>query len=161
MSAFGLAKQIHVERREAQKYIDRYFERYPGVLEFMDRIRTQAHQDGYVETILGRRLHLPDINARNRMLQQAAERTAINAPMQGTAADIIKLAMIDVDRWLSNGDVDARMIMQVHDELVLEVKAGQAEAVAMELVRRMMNAVKLDVPLLVEAGIGDNWDQAH
>jgi DNA polymerase I len=161
MSAFGLAKQIHVERREAQQYIDRYFERYPGVLAFMDRIRTQAHQDGFVETIYGRRLYLPDINARNKMLQQAAERTAINAPMQGTAADIIKLAMLDVDQWLSQSKVDARMIMQVHDELVLEVKADQAESVAAELKNRMMSAGQLDVPLVVEAGIGANWDLAH
>jgi DNA polymerase-1 len=161
MSAFGLAKQIHVERREAQQYIDRYFERYPGVLEFMDRIRTQAHQDGFVETIFGRRLYLPDINARNKMLQQAAERTAINAPMQGTAADIIKLAMLDVDQWLAQEKIDARMIMQVHDELVLEVKSEIAESIAAELKTRMMQAASLDVPLVVEAGIGANWDLAH
>ena len=161
MSAFGLAKQIRVERYEAQDYIDRYFERYPGVLRYMDNIRQQAHEDGFVETVFGRRLYLPDINARNKMLQQAAERTAINAPMQGTAADIIKRAMLNVDQWLSDSDFDARMIMQVHDELIVEVRAEQADAVAEELKLRMMKAADLDVPLLVEAGIGDNWDQAH
>lgn len=161
MSAFGLAKQIKVERYEAQQYIDRYFERYPCVLEYMDRIREQAHQDGYVETVYGRRLYLPDINARNKMLQQAAERTAINAPMQGTAADIIKRAMLTVDNWLQGAEVDARMIMQVHDELILEVKEEQAETVAKTLTDLMMGAAELDVPLIVEAGIGDSWDEAH
>jgi len=161
MSAFGLAKQINVERYEAQDYIDRYFERYPGVLDYMDRTRQQAHQDGYVETIFGRRLYLPDINARNKMLQQAAERTAINAPMQGTAADIIKKAMLNVDAWLADSSVDATMIMQVHDELIVEVATEQTEAVAETLVEKMMSAVSLDVPLLVEAGIGNNWDEAH
>jgi len=161
MSAFGLAKQINVERYEAQDYIDRYFERYPGVLDYMDRTRQQAHQDGYVETIFGRRLYLPDINARNKMLQQAAERTAINAPMQGTAADIIKKAMLNVDAWLADSSVDATMIMQVHDELIVEVATEQTEAVAETLVEKMMSAVSLDAPLLVEAGIGNNWDEAH
>lgn len=161
MSAFGLAKQIQVERYEAQDYIDRYFERYPGVLDYMDRTRAQAHEDGFVETLFGRRLYLPDINARNKMMQQAAERTAINAPMQGTAADIIKKAMLNVDEWLSSSYPDARMIMQVHDELVVEVKAEQAEELAEQLCMQMMNAAELDVPLLVEAGIGDNWDEAH
>lgn len=161
MSAFGLAKQIQVERKEAQAYIDRYFERYPGVLEYMDNTRKQAHEDGFVETLFGRRLYLPDINARNKMLQQAAERTAINAPMQGTAADIIKKAMLSVDQWLADAQLDARMIMQVHDELVVEVVQDQAEEVASRLSDIMMQAARLDVPLLVEAGIGDNWDQAH
>ena len=161
MSAFGLAKQINVERYEAQDYIDRYFERYPGVLDYMGRTRQQAHQDGYVETIFGRRLYLPDINARNKMLQQAAERTAINAPMQGTAADIIKKAMLNVDAWLADSSVDATMIMQVHDELIVEVATEQTETVAEILVEKMMSAVSLDVPLLVEAGIGNNWDEAH
>jgi len=127
----------------------------------MDRTRQQAHQDGYVETIFGRRLYLPDINARNKMLQQAAERTAINAPMQGTAADIIKKAMLNVDAWLADSSVDATMIMQVHDELIVEVATEQTEAVAETLVEKMMSAVSLDVPLLVEAGIGNNWDEAH
>ncbi len=161
MSAFGLAKQIKVERKEAQAYIDRYFERYPGVLDYMDRIRAQAHDDGYVETVYGRRLYLPDINARNKMLQQAAERTAINAPMQGTAADIIKRAMLTVDTWLAETQLEACMIMQVHDELIVEAPASQAAEVAEELSSLMMGAANLDVPLIVEAGIGDNWDEAH
>lgn len=161
MSAFGLAKQIKVERYEAQDYIDRYFERYPGVLDYMDRVRAQAHQDGFVETVFGRRLYLPEINARNKMLQQAAERTAINAPMQGTAADIIKRAMLHVDDWLQASELDARMIMQVHDELIVEVAEADLEAVREGLIERMMSAAELDVPLIVEAGIGDNWDQAH
>lgn len=161
MSAFGLAKQIKVERYEAQQYIERYFERYPGVLKYMDRIRAQAHDTGYVETVFGRRLYLPDINARNKMLQQAAERTAINAPMQGTAADIIKKAMLAVDQALSGDKLDARMIMQVHDELVVEVAEAQVEQVRELLIEKMMSAAKLDVPLLVEAGVGNNWDEAH
>ena len=161
MSAFGLAKQIKVERYEAQQYIERYFERYPGVLEYMDRIRAQAHDTGFVETVFGRRLYLPDINARNKMLQQAAERTAINAPMQGTAADIIKKAMLAVDQTLADDKLDARMIMQVHDELVVEVAEAQVEQVREILIEKMMSAATLDVPLLVEAGVGSNWDEAH
>jgi len=162
MSAFGLARQLGVERKVAQEYIDRYFERYPGVLRYMDNIRKQAHEDGYVETLYGRRLYLPEINARNKQLQQAAERTAINAPMQGTAADIIKRAMIDVDQWLyENHADDAVMTMQVHDELIIEVREEVVEKVRDGLVQRMSAAAKLDVPLLVEAGVGDNWDQAH
>ena len=162
MSAFGLARQLDVERKVAQQYIDRYFERYPGVLTYMDNIRKQAHEDGYVETLFGRRLYLPEINARNKQLQQAAERTAINAPMQGTAADIIKFAMIEVERWLLAEYRDsARMTMQVHDELIIEVKEDAVEAVREGLIRRMSGAAKLAVPLLVEAGVGDNWDQAH
>jgi DNA polymerase-1 len=162
MSAFGLARQLDVGRKIAQQYIDRYFERYPGVLQYMDNIRKQAHNDGYVETLYGRRLYLPEINARNKQLQQAAERTAINAPMQGTAADIIKLAMIEVERWLLAEHPDtARMTMQVHDELILEVKAEAADEIREGLIKRMSGAVKLAVPLLVEAGVGDNWDEAH
>ncbi|WP_323754400.1 DNA polymerase I [Marinobacter sp.] len=162
MSAFGLARQLGVERKVAQEYIDRYFERYPGVLRYMDNIRKQAHEDGYVETLYGRRLYLPEINARNKQLQQAAERTAINAPMQGTAADIIKRAMIDVDQWLyENHADDAVMTMQVHDELIVEVREEAVDKVRDGLVQRMSAAAKLDVPLLVEAGVGDNWDQAH
>ncbi|WP_029654447.1 DNA polymerase I [Marinobacter daepoensis] len=162
MSAFGLARQLEVDRKTAQAYIDRYFERYPGVLTYMDNIRKQAHDDGYVETLYGRRLYLPEINARNKQLQQAAERTAINAPMQGTAADIIKRAMIDVDHWLRTEHAsDACMTMQVHDELIIEVREDAVENVRDGLVRRMSSAANLDVPLLVEAGIGDNWDQAH
>ncbi len=162
MSAFGLARQLDVERKVAQAYIDRYFERYPGVLDYMDNIRKQAHDDGFVETLFGRRLYLPEINARNKQMQQAAERTAINAPMQGTAADIIKRAMISVEAWLQKeyGE-DARMTMQVHDELILEVKEALVDEVREGLVQRMSAAAKLDVPLLVEAGVGDNWDEAH
>ncbi|OJS98136.1 DNA polymerase I [Marinobacter nauticus] len=162
MSAFGLARQLEVDRKTAQEYIDRYFERYPGVLKYMDNIRKQAHDDGYVETLFGRRLYLPEINARNKQLQQAAERTAINAPMQGTAADIIKRAMIDVDQWLRSEHADdACMTMQVHDELIIEVRDEALETVRKGLVQRMSAAAKLNVPLLVEAGTGDNWDQAH
>lgn len=162
MSAFGLARQLDVGRNQAQEYIDRYFERYPGVLRYMDNIRKQAHDDGYVETLFGRRLYLPEINARNKQMQQAAERTAINAPMQGTAADIIKRAMIDVERWLlENHADDARMIMQVHDELILEVRESAVDTIRKGLEERMSGAASLDVPLLVEAGVGDNWDEAH
>ncbi|KAA1172429.1 DNA polymerase I [Marinobacter salinexigens] len=162
MSAFGLSRQLDVERKVAQEYIDRYFERYPGVLRYMDNIRKQAHEDGFVETLFGRRLYLPEINARNKQLQQAAERTAINAPMQGTAADIIKRAMIDVENWLLTEHADtARMTMQVHDELILEVRESALVDIRDGLVRRMSSAADLDVPLLVEAGVGDNWDQAH
>ncbi len=161
MSAFGLAKQLHLGRNEAQQYIDRYFERYPGVADYMDRTRALAREQGYVETLFGRRLYLPEINARNKMRVQAAERTAINAPMQGTAADIIKKAMLSVDSWLGQGGADARMIMQVHDELVLEVKTDQVDAVCDQLCGLMSGAAELSVPLLVEAGVGDNWDEAH
>jgi DNA polymerase-1 len=161
MSAFGLAKQLHLGRHEAQQYIDRYFERYPGVQEYMDSTRALAKEQGYVETLFGRRLYLPEINARNKMRVQAAERTAINAPMQGTAADIIKKAMLAVDIWLQGGDTDARMVMQVHDELVLEVATGQVESVSAQLCELMSSAADLAVPLLVEAGAGNNWDEAH
>ncbi|BBB27902.1 DNA polymerase I [Amphritea japonica] len=161
MSAFGLGKQLGIGRNEAQKYIDHYFETYPGVQRYMDDIRLQAAENGYVETLFGRRLYLPEIKASNGMRRQAAERTAINAPMQGTAADIIKKAMVKVDRWLQSSDTGARMIMQVHDELILEVPEAELEAVSAELVELMQTAAKLDVPLLVEAGTGDNWDQAH
>jgi DNA polymerase-1 len=162
MSAFGLARQLDVERRVAQDYIDRYFERYPGVLAYMDNIRKQAHDDGFVETLFGRRLYLPEINARNKQVQQAAERTAINAPMQGTAADIIKRAMLDVENWLLTEHAgEAQMTMQVHDELILEVKESALETVREGLIQRMSAAAELDVPLLVEAGVGDNWDEAH
>jgi len=162
MSAFGLSRQLDVERKVAQQYIDRYFERYPGVLKYMDNIRKQAHDDGFVETLFGRRLYLPEINARNKQLQQAAERTAINAPMQGTAADIIKRAMVDVENWLLKDHADeARMTMQVHDELILEVKESALDKIRSGLEKRMSAAAELDVPLLVEAGAGDNWDEAH
>jgi DNA polymerase-1 len=161
MSAFGLAKQLNVGRNEAQDYIDTYFARYPGVQGYMERTREQAREQGYVETLFGRRLYLPEINAKNGMRRQAAERTAINAPMQGTAADIIKRAMVAVDQWLADSDVDARMIMQVHDELVLEVAEAQVEQACEQLKALMEGAASLDVPLIVEAGVGDNWEEAH
>ena len=161
MSAFGLAKQLGLGRNEAQEYIDLYFARYPGVADYMARTRELAHDTGYVETLKGRRLYLPEINAKNRQRQQAAERTAINAPMQGTAADMIKMAMLAVDGWLTGSTIDARMIMQVHDELVFEVEAGAVDELC-ETVGKLMSEVGLlDVPLLVEAGTGDNWDEAH
>ncbi len=161
MSAFGLAKQLHVGRNQAQQYIELYFERYPGVKNYMERTRYEAAEKGYVETLMGRRLYLPEINSSNGMRRQAAERTAINAPMQGTAADIIKRAMIDVAEWLATSGLDARMIMQVHDELVLEVAEAQVDVVAAGLKAKMEAATVLSVPLLVEVGVGDNWDQAH
>nr|WP_314417173.1 DNA polymerase I [uncultured Pseudomonas sp.] len=161
MSAFGLAKQIGVDRKQSQAYIDRYFARYPGVLEYMERTRTQAAEQGYVETIFGRRLYLPDINAKNPALRKGAERTAINAPMQGTAADIIKKAMVAVDNWLTASGLDARVILQVHDELVLEVREDLVDQVRDEVRIHMSEAAKLDVPLLVEVGVGNNWDEAH
>ncbi len=161
MSAFGLARQLHLGRHEAQQYIERYFERYPGVADYMERTRAVAREQGYVETLFGRRLYLPEINARNKMRAQAAERTAINAPMQGTAADIIKKAMLAVDHWLQQGEADARMIMQVHDELVFEVATDEAEPVREQICHLMSEAAELSIPLLVEAGVGNNWDEAH
>jgi len=161
MSAFGLAKQIGVDRKQSQAYIDRYFARYPGVLAYMERTRAQAAEQGYVETIFGRRLYLPDINAKNPALRKGAERTAINAPMQGTAADIIKKAMVAVDHWLAESGLDAKVILQVHDELVLEVREDLVDTVREEIRQHMSQAVTLDVPLLVEVGVGDNWDEAH
>ena len=161
MSAFGLAKQIGCDRKQAQAYIDRYFARYPGVLAYMERTREQAGEQGYVETLFGRRLYLPEIHSKNQGLRKGAERTAINAPMQGTAADIIKLAMIKVDDWLSSSGVDARVILQVHDELVLEVRDEQVPQVRETVCRLMSEAAELSVPLLVEAGVGSNWDEAH
>ncbi|WP_409260390.1 DNA polymerase I [Pseudomonas putida] len=161
MSAFGLAKQIGVDRKQSQDYIDRYFARYPGVLAYMERTRAQAAEQGFVETLFGRRLYLPDINAKNPALRKGAERTAINAPMQGTAADIIKRAMVNVDNWLSASGLDARVILQVHDELVLEVRADLVEQVKDEIRTHMSSAAQLDVPLVVEAGVGSNWDEAH
>ncbi|MCP9340239.1 DNA polymerase I [Stutzerimonas xanthomarina] len=161
MSAFGLAKQIDVSRGEAQAYIDRYFARYPGVLAYMERTRTQAAEQGYVETLFGRRLYLPEINSKNGAMRKGAERTAINAPMQGTAADIIKRAMIAVDNWLQESGLDARVILQVHDELVVEVREDLVEQVRAQILPLMSAAAQLDVPLLVEAGVGNNWDEAH
>jgi DNA polymerase-1 len=161
MSAFGLARQLGVGRGEAQDYMARYFSRYPGVREFMDRVREQAHRDGYVETVFGRRLHLDYIHSRNQAQRAGAERAAINAPMQGTAADIIKRAMIAVDGWLLGKDAVARMLMQVHDELVLEVRADAVEEIVAGLRERMAHAAELSVPLVVDVGVGANWDEAH
>ncbi|MCG5532956.1 DNA polymerase I [Halorhodospira sp. 9621] len=163
MSAWGLGRQLGIPRDEAQTYIDRYFERYPGVRTFMDRAREQAREQGFVETVFGRRLHVPEIHSRNRQRREYAERTAINAPMQGTAADVIKRAMIDVDALLAERFPEARLVMQVHDELVLEVPAGQETTIGDE-VRRLMTAADggmLSVPLEVEVGVGDDWEQAH
>ncbi|TVS15068.1 MAG: DNA polymerase I [Gammaproteobacteria bacterium] len=161
MSAFGLARQLGIARGEAQAYIDRYFERYPGVREYMDRTRAQAREQGYVETLFGRRLYLPEIRVQNQQRRQAAERTAINAPMQGSAADIIKRAMIDLDGWMQATGPDALMIMQVHDELVFEVAEDAAEALGETVRERMQAAAELAVPLLVDVGVGANWDEAH
>ena len=161
MSAFGLGKQLGISRGQAQEYVDLYFDRYPGVKKFMDDIREHAREAGFVETEFGRRLYLPEINDRNVQRRQYAERSAINAPMQGTAADVIKRAMISVQDWLVSKQVPARMIMQVHDELVLEVKAESAETVREDLVSLMSSAAELAVPLKVAAGIGKNWDEAH
>ena len=161
MSAFGLARELKIERGEAQAYVDLYFERYPGVRAFMDRTRQVAREQGYVTTVFGRRLYLPDIKSRNAQVRQYAERSAINAPMQGTAADIIKRAMLAVDGWIDRKRVAARLIMQVHDELVLEVETSAAEAAARTLTALMEEAADLAVPLKVEAGIGGNWDEAH
>jgi DNA polymerase-1 len=161
MSAFGLAQQLNIERADAQEYIDLYFDRYPGVKAYMDETRKLAHEQGYVETVFGRRLYLPEINSGNGMRRQYAERTAINAPMQGTAADLIKMAMLSVDKWIESEAPGVRMIMQVHDELIFEIPEKQVEA-ASESIRSLMNNVaKLRVPLLVDVGVGNNWDQAH
>jgi DNA polymerase-1 len=161
MSAFGLANQIGVSRGEAGEYIERYFEKYPGVRTYMDETQALADEKGYVETLFGRRLYLPDIHAGNGMLRKAAQRTAINAPMQGTAADIIKRAMIDIQNWLNEGSVDARMLLQVHDELVFEVSERDLPLLADGVRFRMVSAAALDVPLVVDIGTGKNWDEAH
>ena len=161
MSAFGLARQLNIGRKQAADYIELYFQRYPGVQHYMNNIRHSAAEFGYVETYFGRRLYLPEISSSNGMRRQAAERTAINAPMQGTAADIIKLAMISVDDWLQNSDLDSVIIMQVHDELVLEVPEQELEIVSAGLAQRMELATSLKVPLVVDVGVGDNWDEAH
>jgi len=161
MSAFGLSKQLGITRYKAQEYIERYFERYPGVQEYMERTRALAAEQGYVETLFGRRLYLPEIKSRNGARRQAAERTAINAPMQGTAADIIKRAMITVDAWLQESGLPARMVMQVHDELVFEVQEEAVDTLVAELRKQMEAAATLSVPLVVDTGVGDNWDEAH
>ena len=161
MSAFGLGRQLDISRSEAQEYMDTYFSRYPGVRVFMEKIREQAREQGYVETLFGRRLYLPEINASNMMRRQGAERAAINAPMQGTAADIIKIAMIKVDNWLQTDKPGARLVMQVHDELVLEVEENQLESVRDGVIKHMSAAAELEVPLIVDAGFGKDWDTAH
>lgn len=162
MSAFGLSQQIGVERREAQRYMDLYFERYPGVLDYMERTRKQASEQGYVETLDGRRLYLPEINSKNAIRRKASEREAINAPMQGTAADIIKKAMIAVDNWICNEcPDDVHMIMQVHDELVFEVRESYLENANIMIHKLMESSMELAIPLKVEVGVGNNWDEAH
>jgi DNA polymerase-1 len=161
MSAFGLANQLNISRGDAQGYVDRYFEKYPGVRSYMDETQALADEKGYVETLFGRRLYLPGIHAGNGMIRKAAQRTAINAPMQGTAADIIKQAMIDIDHWLSIANLKARMVLQVHDELVFEVAEQDVELLISGVEFRMTSAAALDVPLVVDVGIGNNWDEAH
>ncbi len=161
MSAFGLARNLGIARGEAQDYIALYFSRYPGVREFMERTRQQARERGYVETVFGRRLYLENINARNQGLRAGAERAAINAPMQGTAADIIKRAMVDIDGWLAPHRDAAKMVLQVHDELVFEVEAAFLDTLLAEVPQRMAAAAQLRVPLVVDSGVGDNWDEAH
>jgi DNA polymerase-1 len=162
MSAFGLARQLGIARGQAQQYVDLYFERYPGVRRYMDETRRRAREQGFVTTVFGRRLYLPEINSRNAQQRQYAERSAINAPMQGTAADIIKRAMIGVNRWIDDERPSARLIMQVHDELVVEVAENDAEAVRSAVVSIMESAAgRLTVPLRVDSGLGQNWDEAH
>ncbi|MFT6992635.1 MAG: DNA polymerase-1, partial [Paraglaciecola sp.] len=161
MSAFGLGNQLNIGRNEAQAYINTYFERYPGVRRYMDETKQRAHDEGFVETVFGRRLYLPDINASKAMLRQYAERTAINAPMQGTAADIIKRAMISVHRWLEADGDNTKMIMQVHDELVFEVASNDIERTQTEISTLMTGAADLAVRLEVDAGVGVNWHEAH
>jgi DNA polymerase-1 len=161
MSTFGLARRLELDRGSAQQYIDRYFARYPGVKRFMDETRNQAREAGYVETVYGRRLYLPEIRSANKAMQQGAERAAINAPMQGTAADIIKRAMISVAAWLGTPDAPARLVMQVHDELVLEVRESRIAEVTEGIRQRMSSAGDLKVPLRVDIGTGANWDEAH
>ena len=161
MSAFGLAQNLAIERAAAQSYMDKYFARYPGVAAYMERTRNQAREQGYVETVFGRRLWLPDIGSSNQARRQAAERQAINAPMQGTAADLIKLAMIAVQGWIGREGLAAKLVMQVHDELVLEVPQRELEGVKSGVERLMTGVAQLDVPLVVDAGVGANWDEAH
>ncbi|GAL22654.1 DNA polymerase I [Vibrio maritimus] len=162
MSAFGLSKQLGIPRGEAQQYMDTYFERYPGVMQYMEDTRALATEKGYVETIYGRRLHLPEIKSRNGMRRKAAERAAINAPMQGTAADIIKKAMLLVDEWIqAEGEGKVKLLMQVHDELVFEVESSSLSEIESKIQKLMESAAELDVPLVAEAGHGENWDEAH
>jgi DNA polymerase-1 len=161
MSAFGLASQLGIERSAAQQYMDRYFARYPGVKAYMDQTRARAREKGYVETVFGRRLYILDIRASNNQRRAAAERAAINAPMQGTAADLIKLAMIAVHRWVQEEKLQTRLILQVHDELVLEARDDELERVKRSLPGLMSGVAQLSVPLVVDVGVGLNWDRAH
>ena len=161
MSAFGLGRQLGIARNLAQGYMDRYFERYPGVQDYMEQIRARAADDGFVETAFGRRLYLPEINASNVPRRQAAERTAINAPLQGPAADIIKRAMLAVNARLKDSALEAKMVMQVHDELVFEVAEDDLEELVAVVEETMTGAASLDVPLVVDTGVGINWDEAH
>jgi DNA polymerase-1 len=161
MSAFGLAQNLQIERSAAASYMDKYFARYPGVAQYMERTRMEAREQGYVETVFGRRLWLPDIRSSNMQRRQGAERQAINAPMQGTAADLIKLAMVEVQGWLESEKLATKLIMQVHDELVLEVPDAELDRVKPGVEKLMMGVAKLDVPLVVDAGVGENWEKAH
>jgi DNA polymerase I len=161
MSAFGLASNLGIERDAARSYIDRYFMRYPGVAKYMESTRAVAKRQGYVETVFGRRLWLPEINSPNGPRRGGAERAAINAPMQGTAADLIKLAMIAVAQWIDSNSLGTRMVMQVHDELVLEVPDAEVELVRERIPALMAGVAELRVPLLVDVGVGNNWDEAH
>ena len=161
MSAFGLAKRIGLSREEAQNYIGLYFERYPGMKSYMEKMKEFARDNGFVESMLGRRLFIPEIKAKNFIRRSSAERTAINAPIQGTAADIIKMAMIDIDKWLQDSNFEASMIMQVHDELVFEVADKDVDNLLDGIKKRMERVVKLDVPIVVSVGVGNNWDEAH
>jgi DNA polymerase-1 len=161
MSSFGVAQNLGIDRATAQTYVERYFARFPGAKRYMDETRQRAREFGYVETVYGRRLWLPELKSGAPVRRQAAERAAINAPMQGTAADLIKLAMISVQKWLDESRLKALLIMQVHDELVLEVPAAELDAVKTTLPELMQSVATLDVPLVVEVGVGDNWDQAH
>ena len=161
MSAFGLSQQLGISRSQAKSYIDLYFARYPGVKNYMDTTRELAKEQGYVETLFGRRLYLPEINSRNAARRKYAERTAINAPMQGTAADIIKVAMINTDKWLQENETENKMTMQVHDELVFEVAEDQIDSFSSSIRDIMCSAAQLEVPLIVDIGVGNNWDEAH
>jgi DNA polymerase-1 len=161
MSAFGLAQNLGIERAAAQSYMEKYFTRYPGVAAYMERTRQEAREQGYVETVFGRRLWLPDIRSSNMARRQGAERQAINAPMQGTAADLIKLAMIAVQGWIEASKLSTKLVMQVHDELVLEVPDDELLDVKQNVEKLMIGVATLDVPLVVEAGVGENWEKAH
>ena len=161
MSSFGVAQNLGIDRGTAQTYVERYFERYPGARRYMDETRRRAREEGYVETVFGRRLWLPEIRSGAPVRRQAAERAAINAPMQGTAADLIKLAMIAVQKHLEDAKLEAMLIMQVHDELVLEVPDDEVETVKQNVRELMESVAKLDVPLVADVGVGANWDEAH